>query len=105
MSARVCPCGCGGSLDGARKGAIWKDGDSCRKRAERRGVPVTRVQAAKRAANADRERTPRRGGPRGIALPHRRTVEKYASDYQFAFGCAGPSESRVSREYLEGVDG
>lgn len=78
MSARVCPCGCGGSLDGARKGAIWKDGDACRMRAIRRGVPATTIEAAKRAANANTTRTRRRGGPRGVALPYRRTLAAVA---------------------------
>ena len=41
-------------------------------------MPVTRVEAAKRAANADRERTRRGGGPRGVALPYRRTLEALA---------------------------
>lgn len=72
MAARVCKCGCGESLDGYRKGAVWAS-DACRMRASRDGRSAGTANPASGPQNPNRTRTHGRSGlqvsyPKAVAV-------------------------------------
>lgn len=91
QSERVCACGCGASLDGMRKDAIYAS-PQCRSLGWKRRVGY----ADPRRRKASRNGKTRRSGPSGLQVSYRKAVET-----AIEMLVAGCDEMYIPEEFAE----